>query len=165
MNKSEPCACPRQKIHFADIYLTPNSYHTLYELLKERTKEQSISHVSLPTMAEHIAFIRSRPYEAWYLIHALEAHTVGAIYLTRAREVGIFIFRHHMGQGYGCSALEHLRERHPGRILANVNPANKPSLEFFKKHGGVLIQQTYAIPPLREEHHGNESKNQGTATA
>ena len=137
-----------QRVRLVSIYATPNSYQTLYDLLMERTKVQSISHKQMPTMQEHIKFVVGHPYEAWYLIHtAGQAHPVGAAYLTKQREIGIFIFRHHQGQGYGAAALKALRIAHPGPMLANIAPANEPSLAFFKKHGAVLIQHTFQLPP------------------
>lgn len=138
----------RQTVRLVSVYTTPNAYAVLYELLKERTKQQSISFVSLPTMAEHINFVVKKPYEAWYLIEGgprLHPYHVGAIYLTKLREVGVFIFRCHNGKGFGTAAFAALREQHPGRILANVNPMNEPSLDFFRKHGGKVIQHTFLL--------------------
>lgn len=140
---------PGPNVGFSNVYATKNSYQVLYELLKERTKEQSISHYYMPTMAEHIAFVRTKPYDAWYLIESTppaQKCWVGSIYLTHAREVGVFIFREHMGNGYATAALAQLRRMHPGRILANMNPANGPSLAFFRKHGGRAIQITLELP-------------------
>jgi RimJ/RimL family protein N-acetyltransferase len=136
-------------IRFSDVHTAPDAYHVLYELLKERTKEQSISHKGMPTMAEHIAFVRSRPYNAWYLIiwtAPNPPHYIGSIYLTWKREVGLFLFRDYIGQGYGSAALKHLREQHPGRLFAHVSPENKRSQAFFLQHGGKLIEYTYELP-------------------
>lgn len=136
------------RITLANVHATVNSYQVLFELLKERTKEQSISHYHMPTMAEHVAFIRKAPYICWYLIQAeppKKREWVGAIYLTRRREVGIFIFREHQGNGYATAAIQMLRAMHPGRILANINPANEPSLAFFKQLGVREIQRTFDL--------------------
>ena len=144
---AKPPVAPR--VGFSNVYATANSYQVLYELLRERTKEQSISHYSMPSMAEHIAFVRAKPYEAWYLIESTPPAPktwVGAVYLTPAREIGVFIFRKHQGNGYATAALEQLRRMHPGRILANVNPANEPSIAFFGKHGARPIQITFELP-------------------
>lgn len=115
----------------------------LYELLKEREPWQSISHQGMPTMEEHAAFVRSQPYLAWYLIEVEEDY-VGTIYLTKAREVGVFVFRKHWGQGYGKQAVLLLKEKWPGRMLANVNPKNEASRALFEDLGMSLIQVTYA---------------------
>lgn len=127
-----------------DVYEMPEEAPTvLYELLKERDGRDdiNISHRAMPTWEEHVAFIASRPYEAWYLLKT--DGYVGSVYLTRSREVGIFLFAANQARGVGKEAIRLLRERHPGRILANVNPANERSRRFFERLGFRLIQVTY----------------------
>ena len=125
-------------------------YWTLYDLLKERTPEQSISHKKMPTMVEHVDFIRSNPYPHWYLIEADKTPTkpvefLGSVYLTKQREIGIFIFKKHQGEGYATEAIKEIIKMHPGKFLANVNPANEPSNKLFEKLGGKIIQHTYEV--------------------
>jgi RimJ/RimL family protein N-acetyltransferase len=131
----------------------------LYQLLAERPPEANISHRDMPTPEQHKQFVHRRPYAAWYLI---EQHgrvdtlpesepgipgswPVGAVYLTQAREVGIFVLRVHWGKGHARAALEELRRLHPGPILANVAPGNERSHRFFQAAGGRLISQTYEL--------------------
>lgn len=116
----------------------------LYELLKERTKEQSISHKQMPTWDEHVEFVESNPYEAWDLI-LVNGEYVGSIYLTKNREIGLFVFKKHQGKGYGSQALDMMRRMHPGPVLANVNPNNEPSRRFWEKAGAKLLQVTYEL--------------------
>lgn len=130
-------------MNLVDVY-SCDAVGLLYKLLGEREPQQCISHKAMPTMDQHIAFFRSRPYIAWYLIEAGEGCIVGAAYLTHAREIGIFIFKDNQGKGYGSKAVAMLLERHPGRILANINPRNEASLRLFKKLGFTHIQETYA---------------------
>ena len=59
----------------------------LYDLLSERTPEESISHKSMPTYPEHEKFVQSNPYFAWYLID-VDGQFVGSIYLSKQREIG-----------------------------------------------------------------------------
>lgn len=127
-----------------DVYDFGLSAGYLYELLKERTPEQSISHRKMPTWEEHVEFVQSRPYSYWYLIE-LSGLIVGATYLTRQREIGISLYRGYQGNGYGRQAVNILREKHPGRILANVNPNNTPSRKFWESMGGELLQVTYEL--------------------
>jgi len=124
----------------------------LYELLKERDPEQSISHKEMPTFDEHKAFVASRPYEAWYLIwvdswsRMEPSKAIGAIYLTKQREIGIGIFKEHKSKGYGTEAVKMLMELHPGRFLANIAPDNYSSRMFFtEQFGAKLIQNTYQL--------------------
>jgi RimJ/RimL family protein N-acetyltransferase len=129
-------------LNLIDAY-SADSYSVLYRLLKERTKEQSISHKKLPSFDEHCNFINSNPYPFWYLIEAKE--TVGAIYLTENNEIGVFIFSKYQGQGYGEQAIKMLMDLHPGPFFANVNPENQPSRKMFEKMGAELIQVTYRL--------------------
>lgn len=121
----------------------------LYELLRERTPEQSISHTSMPTFEQHRRWVGSTlyhgVYQAWYLLSDVPGclHALGSIYLSDRREVGLAIFQHYQRQGYGREAVRLLRERHPGPLLANVNPANTASIKFWESLGFGLKQVTY----------------------
>ena len=120
----------------------PESSFILYSLLKQRTPEQSISHKEMPSWPDHIQFIASEPYLCWYLIFDEDA--VGAIYLTKQREIGIGIFNQHQFKGYGKQAVKMLIEKHPGPFYANINPNNFASRRFFGENfDGQLIQYTY----------------------
>lgn len=119
----------------------------LYRLLKQRTPEQSISHREMPTAREHTRYVKSLPYAAWYVIeHEATGDRIGSIYLSRRREIGVFIDEHWRGHGFGRAAVRAIMERHPGpRFLWNVNPRNQPSIRTVEKLGGRLIQWTYEI--------------------
>ena len=124
-----------------DVY-NYTDYITLYDLLKERTANQSISHKKMPTLDSHINFVNSRPYRAWYFMLVENSH-VGAIYLTHKNEVGISILKERRRNGYASQALAMLRKKHKGKLYANINPKNKASIAFFKKHGFTPLQVTY----------------------
>jgi RimJ/RimL family protein N-acetyltransferase len=129
----------------------------LYDLLAERTPEQSISHKGLPTWEEHCAFVRSMGvahpvsdqwgYKVWRLIEEEGAGFVGAVYLTCRNEIGIFVFKAYQRKGYGSRAVRSLMDEHRGRLLANINPANEASAAMFSKLGFRLVQHTYALEP------------------
>lgn len=127
-----------------DVYEEPEAVLVLYELLGERRPEQSISHQAIPSFEEHCAFVASRPYEVWYLIRE-GRNFVGSIYLSKQREIGLFIFRKDQGHGYAGKAFEALRKKHPGPMLANVNPQNERSIGFFQSRGFRHIQNTYKL--------------------
>lgn len=131
-----------------DVYTRTDAIPLLYELLKERPPEASISHRVMPTFEQHRQFVTRRPYEAWYLLSDDEraGALVGSIYLTKQREVGVFIFKAWQQMGYAARAVAMLQERHPGRLLANVAPGNEHSHHLFeRKLGGKLIQLTYEL--------------------
>lgn len=117
----------------------------LYALLAERKPHESISHKAMPTREQHLAFVRSRPYAAWYVFEGeMGDELAGSVYLTRQREIGLSVLRRHQGQGHGRRAVLDLMRRHAGgRFLANINPANTASIALFRKLGfGGPIQVT-----------------------
>lgn len=116
---------------------------TLYQLLSERTPEQSISHKSMPTFEQHLKFVRSRPYKHWYMIYDGE-DVVGATYLTKQMEIGIAVFKSCRRQGHARAAIHMLMGKHPGPYLANINPKNEASIALFDSLGFNLLQVTYA---------------------
>jgi RimJ/RimL family protein N-acetyltransferase len=124
-------------------YYNEGADHLLYQLLGERTQDQSISHKKMPTMEEHRAFIKSHPYKKWWLLYAPDVGYVGSIYISKQREVGIAIFQKYQKKGYGKEALELLRQKFPGKLVANINPKNEQSKRFFESEGFTLRQHTY----------------------
>lgn len=116
----------------------------LYALLGERTPEQAISHKAMPSFKEHLRFVSSRPYKAWYFIEH-DNTVVGSIYLTNANEIGIFIFQEFHGNSYAPMAIMNLTDMYPGPFYANVNPANVASINLFAKLGFKPLQNTYIL--------------------
>ena len=128
-----------------DVYEAPPSIDTLYQLLKERPPAANISHRGMPTWEEHKRFVGSRPYEAWYLVVDRD-DVVGTVYMTRANEIGISLFKKYQGRGHARRAIEALMKAQPrARYLANIAPGNDASLSLFKKLGFTHIQETYAL--------------------
>lgn len=127
----------------APVTSTGLDYQQLYKLLAERTPQQSISHKSMPRWEEHCAFVDSKPYLAWYMVCDRNA-VMGAVYLSKQREIGVSIFQAYQRQGYGKAAVQELMRLHPGRFLANINPDNVDSVAFFEKLGFRALQVTYA---------------------
>ena len=117
----------------------------LYNQLKERDSIVNISHKEMPTYSEHLKFILSKPYSKWYIIMN-KNKKIGNTYLTKTNEIGIFISKSNVNEGIGEIVLETIMKINPrSHYLANVNPKNKKSLNFFKKNGFKLIQHTYEL--------------------
>ena len=115
----------------------------LYGLLKQREGRVNISHRSIPTLTEQRDYIENHSYQSWDIIW-VENNRVGNIYLTQRDEIGIFIDNKFQGRGYGSQALKQFMEKNgKKRYLANINPTNYKSIQFFGKHGFTHIQNTY----------------------
>jgi len=131
-------------MNLISVYNAPHAESVLYDLLRERTPRQSISHKRMPRLDDHARFVRSKPYHAWLLIEH-EGETVGSVYVTHQNEIGIFIFNAHRGHGYGKWAVQEVRRIFPGPHLANINPTNHASRGFFEGLGAKLVQVTYQL--------------------
>lgn len=107
----------------------------------------NISHRIMPTYAEHVKFVKSKPYKAWYVVY-FGSKKVGSVYLSKQNEIGIFLLKKYHGNDIGQQALHLLMQKNPEkRYLANVNPKNSKSIKFFKKNKFKLIQYTYELMP------------------
>ncbi len=127
-----------------NIYERPDRHDLLYRLLAERGEEVNISHKEMPNLGQHVAFVESRPYKAWYFI--CDPEPVGACYLTHQNEIGVFVFAANQKKGYARAAVKVIIDRYgPGRYLANVSPRNKASRFLFQGLGFNMIQNTYEL--------------------
>jgi RimJ/RimL family protein N-acetyltransferase len=131
-----------------DVRIKPVSksdYMFLYELLAERESTVNISHKKMPTFAEHVNFVMSKPYSKWYTV-VVDNKKAGTVYLTRKNEVGIFIKKEFHGMKIGHRALKLLIQKNPRRTYyANINPENRKSIRFFKSNNFHPIQYTYEL--------------------
>jgi len=135
MGKNESTVCLKS--------VTNSDIEFLFDLLKERDPSTNISHKKMPTHDEHVKFVRSKPYSKWYIIFKSK-QKVGSIYLSKNNEIGIFLSKKFQGKNIGDFALNDLMKKNPGkRFLANVNPKNKKSIQFFKNNNFKLIQYTF----------------------
>ena len=125
--------------------VSKQDYRFLFNLLKSRDPRTNISHKSMPAYDEHVRFVDSNPYSVWYII-LLGNQKVGSIYLSKQNEIGIFLKHAVHGLGIGKTAVSLLIKDNPrDRYLANINPKNKKSVEFFKKQNFKLIQHTFEL--------------------
>ena len=101
----------------------------------------------MPTFFQHVKFVTSKPYSKWYIIKYND-QKVGSIYLTKINEIGIHIVKEIRRKNVATSALKILMKKNLRiRFLANINPKNKKSIEFFIKQNFKLIQYTYELIP------------------
>jgi RimJ/RimL family protein N-acetyltransferase len=137
-------------VELVSVYTFPevDRYDYLWDLLQERTPEQSISHTEMPEWTDHMEFVDSKPYDYWCFIKVNVMKTdviLGCIYLTADREVGITIFKNCQNQGVASEALKLLMGIVPGPLYANINPNNQASIDFFEGKGFKHIQNTYKL--------------------
>ena len=123
--------------------VTVDDAEFLFDLLKQREGTVNISHKSLPDWEEHLQYVKKHDYQSWDIIW-VENTRIGNIYLTRNDEIGIFIDKKLQFHGYGSKALEEFMKKNgKKRYLANINPTNYKSIQFFGKNGFTHIQNTY----------------------
>lgn len=131
-------------MHLESVYDTKGANALLYELLAEREPSENISHKEMPCFGDHVRFVESNPYQVWYFMMQAD-RPVGACYLTKQNEIGVFTFKKCRGNGYGREAVSILMSRHPkARFLANINPDNQPSMAMFHALGFKVCQVTLA---------------------
>jgi len=123
--------------------ITVEDAEFLFELLKQREGIVNISHKSLPAWEDHVDYIKNHSYQSWDIIWVDETR-IGNIYLTEKDEIGIFLDKKFQSNGYGSQAInEFMKKNGKKRYLANINPTNYKSIQFFGKHGFLHIQNTY----------------------
>lgn len=128
-------------IRLADVYGVEDNggeIQFLYDLLAERKVAESISHKRHPTFAEHREFVQSRPYLAWYVIQEDDRNIrrcIGSCYITKHREVGIWLMPAAKGKGAGKEAMRQLLAKHPGRVFTNTSIHNPAAFIFYMRCG------------------------------
>jgi len=127
------------------IKVSNSDLRFLYNLLKERDPRVNISHRKMPTFKEHIKFVKSKPYANWYIIKHGQKK-IGSCYISFLDEIAIHLKKEMNTANIKNEVLRIVIEKNPQeRYLANINPANKKLIQFFKNHGFKLIQHTYEL--------------------
>ena len=122
-----------QKLKNSNVNLkqvTKNDMLFLYELLKNKDPSTNISHKKMPTYAQHIKFIESKPYSKWYVIK-FNNKKIGSVYLSKQNEVGIFIKKNMHSQKLGTSVLNILMKKNSSLFLFILRLEKKMSCVFF----------------------------------
>jgi len=122
--------------------VTEDNAEFLYEMLKERDSTVNVTHQKLPLFNEHLEFIKSKPYDAWYIIE-IESKQVGHIYIDNENRIGWFIKIEFKGFGFVIPAFEELKILHKRKIyFGKVNPNNFEAQNLLTKLKFVL-KNTY----------------------
>ena len=124
-----------------------DDYRFLYNLLKERRKNEKISHKDMPTFPQHKKFVSSKPYSKWYIIY-FNSIKAGSAYLSKQDEIGIHISKKFPSEKIRLPVLKILIKKNPRkRYLANINPKNTNLAKFYTKNNFHLIQHTFELTP------------------
>jgi len=116
----------------------------LYNMLKERDETMTIFHKTMPTFEEHVKFVMSKPYDAWYII-LVDSRKIGHIYINNFQDkhlknqVGWWIKKEYQGVGFVIPAFTKLKQMHErSKYVATINPKNKPAIYLIEKLGFKL---------------------------
>ncbi len=134
------------------VYRHKDAIKILYDfmMIRMREPETNISHTKMPSMDAHKNFFYhggpdgEPPYRAWYFVVDDNDSIVGSTYITKPREIGIFILPQYRGKGYGKQAVRMLMDKWPGRFIAHINPKNERSIKMFESLGFDFAQVSYA---------------------
>lgn len=142
-------------MRLVNVLEEPIAAAVLFKLLQQRPRENRVSHVCMPTFAEHEKFVHSHPFRYWYLIAIAGKAYVGAIEVTDLNEIGIAVFADHQRKGIADQALRLFMDTHQplppvpavrnGRWLANIAVGNGGSKAFFWNAGFRPLQETWAL--------------------
>ena len=119
-----------------------SDFNFLYKLLKERNPKENISHKQMPSYEQHIKFIKSKPYQKWYVIEK-NRKKLGSIYFSKQNEIGIHFMSATKNELLGQLAIQELMKKNPNKkYFTNINPKNHELIKFFEKNAFSLVQYT-----------------------
>ena len=122
--------------------VTEGNAEFLYEMLKERDPTINVTHKKLPSFNKHLEFIKSKPYDAWYIIE-IKSKPIGHIYIDNESRIGWFIKKEFKGFGFVIPAFEELKTLHKReKYFGKVNPNNFEAQNLLTKLKFVL-KNTY----------------------
>jgi hypothetical protein len=117
-------------------------YKFLYDLLRQRPKNECISHKAMPTYEQHEDFCNNHPYKEWYVI-CVSKEPIGSVYISHLDEIGIHILKDYREYALG-SILDSFRQKIK---FVNISSENKKFGKILKNKGFKLIQYTYENIP------------------
>ena len=122
--------------------IADSDFSFLYKLLKGRNPKENISHKEIPSYKQHVKFVKSKPYQKWYIIEK-NRKKIGAIYFSKQNEIGIHFLPKTSSESIRQTAMQKLIKKNPGKkYFTNVNPKNLDQIKFLKKNGFSLVQNT-----------------------
>ena len=122
-----------------------------YRQLEER--ENSISHTTMPSFSEHVAFVKNNPYRNWFLIQE-NRKFVGNLYLHQDNSIGIQLPSSHMSLvpeilNYISSTwdpLPAIPSVRRGEFFINIPTANEALQKVLTDIGAAEVQRSFLMP-------------------
>ena len=128
--------------------IADSDFSFLYKLLKGRNPKENISHEEIPSYKQHVKFVKSKPYQKWYIIEK-NRKKIGAIYFSKQNEIGIHFLPKISSESIRQTAMQKLIKKNP------ENPFFRELIGeiYFSKHNYELAikHQEISIELLNEE--------------
>ena len=140
-----------KNIEFSRIIPTEVQIGITYDLLLQR--RHGISHRLAPVFEDHIKFVNSNPYRAWYLAMNNQK-AVGTFYLSKENTIGINISEINYEQTVAAiinyvknnySPLPEIKSVRASIFTINVPPTNLSLIKILEKLDKEIIQICYAL--------------------
>tara|TARA_B100001248_G_C26990260_1_gene278722 strand:- start:46 stop:504 length:459 start_codon:yes stop_codon:yes gene_type:complete len=140
------------KIELIKVTNSSSHINTLFDILKSRNPQSSISHTQLPSYKKHKQFVISKPYRYWFLILASN-QVIGNTYVTRLNEISIKLKKNNSLYYQeilsllinNLKPLKAIPSKRRSSFLINVSARDKSLINLFSKMGLKKIQETYKI--------------------
>ena len=138
-------------IEFSRIIPTEVQIGITYDLLLQR--RHGISHRLAPVFEDHVKFVNSNPYRAWYLAMNNQK-AVGTFYLSKENTIGINISEINYEQTVAAiinyvknnySPLPEIKSVRASIFTINVPPTNLLLIKILEKLDKEIIQICYAL--------------------
>ena len=139
---------PLRKITFKKV--DENDMDTLFQLLIQR--KYSISHNRLPTISEHIQFIKSNKYLHWVIIYE-DNVPIGTFYIQSNNSIGLNLLKQKINVvfetlkyiKYNFKPLEEIKSQIPSYFYINVAYENEDLKKILIDLEHVPSQTSFKI--------------------
>ena len=138
-------------VEFSKVIPTEYQIGILYDLLVRR--EHGISNKIEPVFEDHVKFVNSNPYRAWYIV-VNHSKPVGTLYISKENTVGINLD----GINYEKAVLEiinyvkknylplpEIKSVRASTFSINVPPKNLSLIKILEGLDKEILQISYAI--------------------
>jgi len=138
-------------IEFSRIIPTETQTGITYDLLLQR--RHSISHGFTPVFEDHVKFVNSNPYRAWYLAMNNQK-AVGTFYISKENTIGINVNEINYEQTVAAiinyvknnySPLPEIKSVRASIFTINVPPKNLLLIKILEKLDKEILQISYAL--------------------